>query len=100
MNDKSIKLNVLAFASVRDRLQASNRLRGSDQNSFQCMISSTKWCNVRSLRQHLCHQVWPELSDIECSIALALNLCYLDLDQSIDLQSNDQLALIPPISGG
>lgn len=42
----------------------------------------------------------PELEQISNSILLSLNEEYLDQDCQINLKSGDELAIIPPISGG
>ena len=44
---------------------------------------------------------WPEIKQLKRSFALALNEEYLEnTDAVINFQTNDILAVIPPISGG
>lgn len=94
-----VQLNILTFASVRDRLQeALNENEGANQ--LQVRLPS-RWSSGADLRRYICQQLWPTLAEIEPSIALALNLQYVDLsDGPLTLTAADTLALIPPISGG
>jgi molybdopterin converting factor small subunit len=40
------------------------------------------------------------INSIKNSINLALNESYVDLENFIELKNNDEIAIIPPISGG
>ena len=40
------------------------------------------------------------LNQIKNSIKLALNENYVEMDDRLVLKSNDEIAIIPPISGG
>lgn len=96
-----VQLNILTFAAVRDRLQDSSNVNGDPgANQFQVRLPSS-WSSGADLRRHICRQLWPVLTEIEPSIALALNLQYVDLNGGpLTLTAADTLALIPPISGG
>lgn len=102
-----VQLNILTFAAVRDRLQDSSsssnvNVAAGDPgaNQFQVRLPSS-WSSGADLRRHICRQLWPVLAEIEPSIALALNLQYVDLNGGpLTLTAADTLALIPPISGG
>lgn len=95
-----VTLNILTFAAVRDRLQAAINNNNEEANQFQVCLPSS-WSSGADLRRYICQQLWPTLAEIEPSIALALNLVYVDLkDGPLTLTSADTLALIPPISGG
>jgi len=43
---------------------------------------------------------FPRLQEIIGNCLLAVNLQYVERDQSIILKENDEVAVIPPISGG
>ena len=43
---------------------------------------------------------YPKLSEIVASTVLSLNQEYLDSDQSVPLKEGDEVAVIPPVSGG
>ena len=96
-----VRVNILTFATVRDRLESAGCRSNTDElNKFRIALAPT-WPSGQALRRHLCGQLWPVLADIEHSIALALNLQYIDLhDGPLTLTTDDNLALIPPISGG
>lgn len=96
-----VQLNILTFAAVRDRLQASlGQDKEAANEGFQVRLPSS-WSTGADLRRYICQQLWPTLAEIEPSIALALNLQYVDLkDGPLTLTAADTLALIPPISGG
>ena len=95
-----VQVNVLTFAVVRDRIQMSGYHSNTGESNMFCVSLHSSWPSANALRQFICSQLWPCLSDIESSIILALNLNYLDLDVPVNLNSQDNLALIPPISGG
>lgn len=95
-----VHVNLLTFSVVRDRVEASGeRSNTNEANKYDITLQSS-WPTGHALRQFICGHVWPCLADIETSIALALNLHYLDLDQPVTLTAQDTLAMIPPISGG
>lgn len=43
---------------------------------------------------------YPKLSEIVASTVLSLNQEYLDVDKSVPLKDGDEVAVIPPVSGG
>ena len=43
---------------------------------------------------------YPRLSEIVASTVLSLNHEYLDQEQSVALKEGDEVAVIPPVSGG
>lgn len=43
---------------------------------------------------------YPKLSEIIASTVLSLNQEYLDQDQLVPLKQGDEVAIIPPVSGG
>lgn len=74
------------FASVRERLgMAEAHWQGSDHETVGTFWEAFK-------RNH------PELAIMEHSLAFAVNQEYVDKDHP--LKDNDELALIPPVSGG
>ncbi len=40
------------------------------------------------------------IDSIKNSISLALNESYIEMEKVLELKENDELAIIPPISGG
>lgn len=102
MSINCVRVDILVFAAVRDRLlTAGCQSNTNESGKFQVSLPSS-WPTGGHLRGHLCRQLWPVLADIEASMALALNLQYVDLtaDGPLTLVNGDTLALIPPISGG
>jgi molybdopterin converting factor subunit 1 len=74
------------FASVRERLGMAEALwQGSGHETV-----GTVWEALK--RSH------PELASLANSLAFAVNQEYVDKDYP--LKDNDELALIPPVSGG
>jgi molybdopterin converting factor subunit 1 len=74
------------FASVRERLGIAETLwQGSDHETVGTIWEALK-------RNH------PELALLEKSLAFAVNQEYVSRDYP--LKDNDELALIPPVSGG
>jgi|TARA_B110000116_G_C16513226_1_gene436553 molybdopterin converting factor subunit 1 len=67
---------------------------GSSQLEFKAFSSSLK--NVGDLKVHLCKK-YPELKKLS-SMAIALNKKYATEDMAISV--NDEIAIIPPVSGG
>ena len=74
------------FASLRERLGAAESLwRGPDGETVGGVLDALK-------RSH------PELADVESSLAFAVNEEYVGRHH--ELKDDDELALIPPVSGG
>ena len=74
------------FASLRERLGKTEETREIQGGA----TVGTVW--------HLLTQEHPELLELERSVAFALAQEYVDKDHP--LQDNDELAFIPPVSGG
>lgn len=100
-DDEYVPTVVLVFALVKDRLrEAGIESNTNEVGRYHLQLPRT-WSDGRHLRAHLCKVVWPTLADIEPIITLALNMCYLNLeDGNVQLSANDTIALIPPITGG
>ena len=60
-------------------------------------VEVNKGTTVSSLFQELCNR-YPELSDYENRLMFAVNAEYVDATQI--LQGGEEIALIPPVSGG
>ncbi len=74
------------FASVRERVGMAETLwQGSGHETV-----GTVWEALK--------RSYPELAPMENSLAFAVNQEYVDKDYP--LKNNDELALIPPVSGG
>lgn len=81
-------MKVLLFGITRD-IVGSDTL---DISSFS--KESTK--SVSALKSHL-SKLYPDLNKLS-SLAIAVNNEYADAD--VILSNNDEIALIPPVSGG
>jgi len=81
-----MRINVRLFALLKDRA-------GADHLSLDLPEQSTIATAVESLRRKL-----PALADHLNHIAFALNRSYTQ--SNTPLQDGDELALIPPVSGG
>jgi len=96
-----VEVNLLTFAVVRELLELAGFVPDSEDHSKYRVVLKASWTNARALRQFLCQELYPCLAEIESSIALALNMQYLDFnDGPLTLRAEDNLAFIPPISGG
>lgn len=86
-----IEITVLFFAKAREIV---------DRSEVKLQITQTP-LNRSGLYQ-LLENSFPALSVLKRSFAIALNEEYLDeaLEHEIVLENKDQVALIPPISGG
>lgn len=81
-----MRIKLRFFASVRERLGKTEEERDIPAGA----TVATVW--------NLLIQEHPELLEMERSIAFAVAQEYVDKDQP--LQDNDELAFIPPVSGG
>lgn len=81
-------VNILFFAKSREL---------SGINSAQITVLSQ--CSFTHLLENILQQ-YPSLSVISENIILALNEDYLSKDSDVNLQDGDEIAVIPPISGG
>lgn len=85
VDKQHIKLNILTFGIVRD-------IVGADQLTYELPARSTATTLMESLQQR-----YPALQELR-SLMIAINSEYSKKDQI--LQENDEIALIPPVSGG
>ena len=81
----NLQLTILTFGITRDIIGASE---------FQLQLPAP--ANVDSLQQHL-RSTYPALDDLR-SLRVAVNGAYATPQQA--LQQADEIALIPPVSGG
>lgn len=81
-----MRINLRFFASLRERLGRSEETREVPSGA----TVETVWNLLK--REH------PDLAMIERSLAFAVAQEYVDKDHP--LQDNDELAFIPPVSGG
>ena len=84
-------MNILLFGLTRDIIGSPSL---SIPMASSSNISHPK--NVGELRSFLC-KVYPELQKLS-SLAIAVNNSYAEDDKEIN--SFDEIALIPPVSGG
>jgi|UniRef100_K3XC56 molybdopterin converting factor subunit 1 len=86
-----IRVNVLYFASVREEI-------GKREEEVTLSTSGDGGpVTLGTLRKLLC-EMYPEADAVIRTITLARNLEYSTDD--IELHQGDEVALIPPISGG
>ena len=81
-----MRIKVRFFASLRERLKRSEEVREVPPGA-----------TVRTVWE-LLKQENPELDAVEKAMAFAVAQEYVDKDHP--LQDNDELAFIPPVSGG
>jgi molybdopterin converting factor subunit 1 len=81
-----MRIKVRFFASLRERLGRSEEIREVPPGATVAVV----WDGL--MREH------PELAAMERSLAFAVAQEYVDKDRP--LQDNDELAVIPPVSGG
>ncbi len=81
-------MNILLFGITRDIVGSSSL--SMPQAQFG------KFKTVGDLKKHL-RQSYPELNELS-SLAIAVNNAYAEEDELINI--NDEIALIPPVSGG
>lgn len=81
-----MRIRVRFFASLRERLKRSEEVREVPSGA-----------TVRTVWE-LLKQENPELGAVEKAMSFAVAQEYVDKDHL--LQDNDELALIPPVSGG
>lgn len=85
MVDRKIVLEILAFGITKEVLKGRS-----------IKIELDKPVKVGHLKEVLLEK-YPELGDLN-SLAIAVNSEYADDDA--DLKAHDEVALIPPVSGG
>ena len=81
-----MEIQVRFFASVREKLRRS-----------EATCSVPAGTTVRELLEQLCGE-YPALSVVRKSLSIAVNREYVDAGHV--LADNDEVALIPPVSGG
>ena len=81
-----MRLRVLFFASIREKLRQG-----------EAMYSLPDGATVSELIDHLCRE-HPSLADVRRSLSVAVNHEYVE--PTHELADNDEVALIPPVSGG
>ena len=74
------------FASLRERLRRS-----------EAEYTLADGANVKDLWAALCAD-YPQLAELGTSVSFAVNQEYVDREHR--LSNNDEVALIPPVSGG
>jgi len=81
-----MEIRIRFFASIREKLHRS-----------EATCSLPDGATVADLLGQLCRE-YPPLAHYRRSVSVALNREYVDADQP--LRDNDEVALIPPVSGG
>ena len=81
-----MKVRLLFFAAVRERMRAAEMV----QELAGPTTVEALWLQLQ--REH------PSLRDIRLAIAFALNREYVDSKTMV--HDNDEVAFIPPVSGG
>lgn len=81
-----MQIHLRFFASLRERLRRS-----------EAEWTLPEGATVAQLWQALCVD-FPELTPLRGSVTFAVNREYVDRDHQ--LSDNDEVALIPPVSGG
>lgn len=79
-------VHVRFFASVREKLRSS-----------ELTVEVAGDATVHDLLDQLCRQYAP-LADVRRALRVAVNQEYVDVGHT--LSDNDEVALIPPVSGG
>jgi molybdopterin converting factor subunit 1 len=82
----AIQVRVRFFASVRERLRCS-----------EASCSLPDGATINELLDQLCRD-YPGLADVRRALRVALNQEYVDAAHR--LSNDDEVALIPPVSGG
>ncbi|WP_293444209.1 molybdopterin converting factor subunit 1 [Persephonella sp.] len=81
-----MKVKVLYFSSIKDRLKKNNEFFEIEENS-----------TVSDLIKEI-QKKYPDLSENLKNIMIAVNEEYADIQKK--LKNGDTVALIPPVSGG
>jgi len=81
-----VKINVLLFASLKD-------IAGKGQLEFEVADN----CSVEDLSKKL-YELYPKVESFDSSIRIALNQEFVEGD--IELKDGDEVAYLPPVSGG
>jgi molybdopterin converting factor small subunit len=105
-----MKVTVLLFASAREIIGESSidvvlGESGSERDSVAtgsgagASIPGTMMATAQSLLDTICSQ-YPALGSSRSSLSLAVNRKYVRGSDPFQISENDEIALIPPISGG
>lgn len=81
-------VTLLFFAKARELVGAP-----------QACVSVPAECSGAQLRHRLV-QVYPQLAALQDTFILAVNQQYLEASDSVTFRGGDEVAVIPPISGG
>ena len=81
-----MKVTVKTFAALRDIIGSAN---------VEIDVSSD--ATVREVLR-VVNELYPKMDKIASQIMIAVNMEYVDLDHAV--HQNDEVALIPPVSGG
>jgi molybdopterin converting factor subunit 1 len=84
--DKSLGLNILLFASLKERMGKS-----------QIMVHIDEGCSLDDFRKELFSQ-YPELKPYSNSLIVSVNQNFAGPEQHI--HKGDEIAIFPPVSGG
>lgn len=84
----TVEVNVLYFAKSRE-------VAGVSQECFQLADSATTKVLVEAIVER-----HPAIQSVLKSCVLALNQEYVKLNETIPLKSGDEVAVVPPLSGG
>lgn len=84
----AIELRVLYFAKSREVV-------GKTEEAVQLPAPAT----AGALQRHLV-TAYPELESVLKSCVFALNQEYVQMSDSVQLSNGDEVAVIPPLSGG
>ena len=88
-NQDKVAVSLLLFAKARE-------LVGSSSVSLSLPSSTSTYSDLVSSVLEL----FPVLKRLGGTFVLSLNENYIDQDSEISLRTGDELAVIPPISGG
>ena len=81
-----MKINVLLFAALKD-------IAGKGQLE----IEVDGKCSVQNLSKKL-YELYPKVGSFDSSVRIALNQEFVEGD--IELKDGDEVAYLPPVSGG
>jgi len=81
-----LKITVLLFASLKDIV-----------GKGQLEIEVDEKCSIESLSKKL-YELYPKVESYDSSVRIALNQEIIEND--IELKDGDEVAYLPPVSGG
>ena len=89
MDFEKVKVSVLFFAKVREI---------TNENSIDIEFTSKQ--KLSDIINQII-ELYPSLKQLQNNLIIALNQNYIDnLEETLNLKEGDEIALIPPISGG